>query len=346
MRVVHYLNQFFGGIGGEEKATSPLEERSGAIGPGRLLEQVLGDDSGIVYTLVCGDDYAAEHLEEITAAVVAKVREADADLFVAGPCFEAGRYGLAAGALCAAVQAELGIPVTTAMAAENPGVDLYRQELYIIDSGRNVARMRVVLTKMMILVSKMIAMETIGCPSEEGYHPRGFIRDEYVEKTAAVRLVDMLLAKVRGEPFESELMVTSFEPVPMPPPIPDMTKATVAIVTDGGLVPKGNPDKIAGISATNWGAYSIKGFDDLKGEGYEISHGGYDGRFVQEDPNRLVPVDVLREMEQDGTLGKLYDEFLSTSGLSNPLANSRRLGREMAQKLKEEGVDAVILTST
>ena len=346
MRVVHYLNQFFGGIGGEEKATSPLEERSGAIGPGRLLEQVLGDDSGIVYTLVCGDDYAAEHLEEITAAVVAKVREADADLFVAGPCFEAGRYGLAAGALCAAVQAELGIPVTTAMAAENPGVDLYRQELYIIDSGRNVARMRVVLTKMMILVSKMIAMETIGCPSEEGYHPRGFIRDEYVKKTAAVRLVDMLLAKVRGEPFESELMVTSFEPVPMPPPIPDMTKATVAIVTDGGLVPKGNPDKIAGISATNWGAYSIKGVDDLKGEGYEISHGGYDGRFVQEDPNRLVPVDVLREMEQDGTLGKLYDEFLSTSGLSNPLANSRRLGREMAQKLKEEGVDAVILTST
>ncbi len=346
MRVVHYLNQFFGGIGGEEKATSPLEERSGAIGPGRLLEQVLGDDSGIVYTLVCGDDYAAEHLEEITAAVVAKVREADADLFVAGPCFEAGRYGLAAGALCAAVQAELGIPVTTAMAAENPGVDLYRQELYIIDSGRNVARMRVVLTKMMILVSKMIAMETIGCPSEEGYHPRGFIRDEYVEKTAAVRLMDMLLAKVRGEPFESELMVTSFEPVPMPPPIPDMTKATVAIVTDGGLVPKGNPDKIAGISATNWGAYSIKSVDDLKGEGYEISHGGYDGRFVQEDPNRLVPVDVLREMEQDGTLGKLYDEFLSTSGLSNPLANSRRLGREMAQKLKEEGVDAVILTST
>ena len=346
MRVVHYLNQFFGGIGGEEKATSPLEERSGAIGPGRLLEQVLGDDSGIIYTLVCGDDYAAEHLEEITAAVVAKVREAEADLFVAGPCFEAGRYGLAAGALCAAVQAELGIPVMTAMAAENPGVDLYRQELYIIDSGRNVARMRDVLTKMVVLAKKLAAEETIGRPSEEGYHPRGFIRDEYVEKTAAERLVDMLLAKVRGEPFESELMVTTFEPVPMPPPVPDMTKATVAVVTDGGLVPKGNPDKIAGISATNWGAYSIKGVDDLKGEGYEISHGGYDGRFVQEDPDRLVPVDVLREMEQDGTLGKLYDEFLSTSGLSNPLANSRRLGREMAQKLKEEGVDAVILTST
>ncbi len=45
MRVVHYINQFFGGIGGEEAAGSPLEERSGSVGPGRLLEQLLGDDS-------------------------------------------------------------------------------------------------------------------------------------------------------------------------------------------------------------------------------------------------------------------------------------------------------------
>ena len=35
MRVVHYLNQFFGGIGGEEKAGVPLEARPGAVGPGR-----------------------------------------------------------------------------------------------------------------------------------------------------------------------------------------------------------------------------------------------------------------------------------------------------------------------
>ncbi|MCI0859784.1 MAG: hypothetical protein J4N81_13720, partial [Chloroflexi bacterium] len=39
MRVVHYLNQFFGGLGGEEKADLPPETRTGAVGPGRLLEQ-------------------------------------------------------------------------------------------------------------------------------------------------------------------------------------------------------------------------------------------------------------------------------------------------------------------
>jgi glycine reductase len=120
----------------------------------------------------------------------------------------------------------------------------------------------------------------------------------------------------------------------------------VAIVTDGGLVPKGNPDAIAPYAATNWGAYDISGLDDLKGENYEVSHRGYDTRYVEQDPDRLVPVDALRDLEKAGVVGKLHDCFISTSGLANPLANSRRLGREIAQKLKQEGVDAVILTST
>ena len=37
MRVVHYLNQFFGGIGAEEQAGMGLEVRDGAVGPGRAL---------------------------------------------------------------------------------------------------------------------------------------------------------------------------------------------------------------------------------------------------------------------------------------------------------------------
>jgi len=114
MRVVHYLNQFFGGLGGEEKAGTPLEKHEGAVGPGKLLEQFLGDGAQVVMTLVSGDNYAVENQQSIIAAVLEKVREANADLFVAGPCFQAGRYGMAAGALCSAVQAKLGIPVIPA----------------------------------------------------------------------------------------------------------------------------------------------------------------------------------------------------------------------------------------
>ena len=80
----------------------------------------------------------------------------------------------------------------------------------------------------------------------------------------------------------------------------------MAIVTDGGLVPKGNPDAIAPYAATNWGAYDISGLDDLKGEDYEVSHRGYDTRYVEQDPDRLVPVDALRDLEKAGVVGKLH----------------------------------------
>jgi glycine reductase len=346
MRIIHYLNQFFGGIGAEEQAGVPVEFRDGAVGPGKLLEQLLGDGAEIVLTIVCGDNYAVENQEELTAVVLAKVRATGADLFAAGPCFDAGRYGMAAGALCVAIQSQLGIPVVTAMSEENPGVDLYREALHIVDSGTSPLKTRDVLSKMASLGQKLAGKKPIGLPQEEGYLRRGLLRDQLVDKSAGARLVDMLIAKINQQPYESEMSPTSFKPVPMPAAIENLSKAKVMLITDGGLVPKGNPDRIEGTAATRWGAYNIEGRDDLRGEEYEVSHGGYDTRFVQEDPDRLVPLDAMRELEKRGVIGKLHDEFLSTCGRSNPLSNTRRLGREMAEKIKKEGIDAVILTST
>ena len=344
MRVVHYLNQFFGGIGGEEFGAEP-DVKEGPVGPGRLLVQLLGADTQIVKTIICGDNYAAENLPELTQWVIDQVRESEAELFVAGPCYEAGRYGLVSAGLCVAVQEQLGIAVVTGMAEENPGTDLHRRQLYIIDSGQNVAQMRDVLTKMVNIAKKQIAGESIGLPKDEGYHARGLLYDAFVPETAAERLVSMLYAKVTNQPYDSELKTALFEPVAAPPAIIDLSKARVAIVTDGGVVPRGNPDKISANAATNWGAYDIEGIDDLDAADYEVSHGGFDKRYVELDPDRMVPVDVMRLLEKAGVIGTLHNQFISTSGLSNPIANSRRLGREIAAKLKEEEVDAVILVS-
>jgi glycine reductase len=346
MRIVHYLNQFFGGLGGEEAAGVALEARAGAIGPGKLMEQLFGADAKVVLTLICGDNYAVENQDAMLADALEKIGCVQPDLFVAGPCFQAGRYGMAAGALCVAVQSRLNIPAVTGMANENPGADLYREALYIVDSGENAARMRDVLNSMTRLATKLLKQEAIGLPREEGYLPRGLICDRFVEQTAAERLVDMLLAKVKGQSYESEMASTQFAPVAMPPGVKDLSKAKVMLITDGGLVPKGNPDRIQGSAATRWGVYNISGCDDLKSENYEISHGGYDAQFVRQDPDRLVPLDVMRELEREGVIGKLHDAFISTSGLANPLSNTRRMGREMAQRARELGIDAIILTST
>jgi glycine reductase len=345
MRIVHYLNQFFGGIGGEEVAGTGMEVREGAVGPGRLLPQLLGNEAEVIKTIVCGDNWAAENLQELTARVVGEVRDSQADLFLAGPCFEAGRYGLAAGALCAAVKSELGITAVTAMAEENPGADIYRREVYIVDSGANVAAMRDVLTRMTSFAGKLMRKQEIGPPRSEGYLPQGFLHDDFVDETAAQRMASMLFAKMTGQPYESELKTATFPAVAAPPPVLNLAAARIAIVTDGGVVPRGNPDRISSSAATNWGAYDIDGVSDLKGEDYEVSHTGFDRRYVELDPDRMVPVDALRDLETQGVIGELHHQFISTSGLSNPISNSRRLGREIAQKLKEDEVDAVILVS-
>ena len=209
----------------------------------------MGEGAQVVRTIICGDNYAAENLEELTDRVLREVREAEADLFFAGPCFEAGRYGVACGALCAAVAASLEIPVATGMAVENPGVDLYRQSIYIVDSGAQVAGMRGALEKMAAIALKLASQQETGLPEEDGYIPQGILKDGFTDKTSAQRWVEMLFAKTTGKPYRSELPAPTFVPVPAPAPVADLSKAKIAIVTDGGLVPKGNPDNIAHFAA-------------------------------------------------------------------------------------------------
>ena len=98
MRVVHYLNQFFGGLGGEDKAGSLLEVREGAVGPGLLLEQLLGSDAKVIMTLVCGDNYAVEKQEAMIALALDKIREAGINvikLYGGNPDLNAGAPGTA-----------------------------------------------------------------------------------------------------------------------------------------------------------------------------------------------------------------------------------------------------------
>jgi glycine reductase len=81
-------------------------------------------------------------------------------------------------------------------------------------------------------------------------------------------------------------------------------------------------------------------------EAYEVSHTGYDSVFVRQDPNRLVPVDIMRDLESEGVIGQLHEVFYSTTGVANIVATMRKLGEEIAGELKEGGVSGVILTST
>ena len=265
---------------------------------------------------------------------------------IAGPAFNAGRYGVACGAICKAAQDKLGIPAVTGMYEENPGVDLYRRDVYITKSTDSPIGMTDVISRMVNIACKLVAHEKIGKPAEEGYFTRGFIRNEVSDKTAAERAVSMLLAKLQGQPFEPELALPKFDRIKPPAAVKALHSAKIALVTDGGLVPRGNPDKIESRQATKFGSYSITGLDRLSAEDYEGNHIGYDNSFVNEDPNRLVPVDAMRDLEAERVIGKLSDTFHSTAGVGTPPTNAKALGQAIAERLNSEGVTAVILTST
>ena len=346
LRVVCYVNQFFGQLGGEDKAGVGPQLIDGAVGAARAVQQALGDAGTVVATVVCGDNYAAEHPDRATAELVQLVAAARPDLLVAGPAFLAGRYGVACGALCAAVQAELKIPAVTGMHGENPGVELYRRRVYVVQTGGEATRMLEEAQKLVALGLALARGEAIGTPSAHGYFARGVTRNVVADTPAADRAVAMLLDKLAGRPFVSEVPRPAFPPVAPSRLVKTLEGATIALVTDGGLVPRGNPDGIEALNATRYGAYSIEGKSSLDAAQYDNPHRGYDTTWVKRDPHRLVPVDVARELEQSGAIGKLHETVYSTVGVATTLAQSARMGREIAEKLRAAGVDAVILTST
>lgn len=346
IRVVHYLNQFFGGVGGENQADVGPKAENGPVGPGKAVQQALGRRGEVVGTVICGDNYFAERIEEATEEVIQLIISYRPDAVIAGPAFQAGRYGIACGALCKAVQERLDIPAVTGMHRENPGVDLFRKDVYIVETEGSARKMAEVVSKIVDILSRLAAGQKIGKPTDEEYFSRGFLVNEIQDQTAAERAISMLLAKIRGESYETEVPLPSYDPVERSPGIEDLASATIALVTDGGLVLKGNPDKIEAERATRYGSYSIEGIDTLNPEDYEVKHSGYTHAFISEDPNRLVPVDVMREEEKEGKIGKLHNAFYTTAGCASIVENAKGMGKAIAKELKRAGVQGAILTST
>jgi betaine reductase len=339
MKVVHYVNQFFAGLGGEDKAGTPPTRLDGAVGPGRGLA---AEGLQIVSTVTCGDDYFAEHEEEALAALFGYLEELAPDVLVAGPAFGSGRYGYACGTLVAAA-AERGIPAVAAMHPENPGVDA-AGKAYVVPTTVNVAGMRDALPRLARLASALAEGRELGGPDEEGYLPRGLRRNYFAEKTGAERAIELLLGKLGGETRTE--VGGGLDRVEPPAAVPELSETLVALVTESGCVPQGNPDRLPSVRAQGWFRYALNGEQTLAAARYESVHGGFDVTLANEDPNRLVPLDTARELEREGRIGRVHGAFYTTTGNGTPVVTATRFGREIAMELREAGVGAVLLSGT
>ena len=344
IKVVHYVNQFAAGIGGEEMAHVTPELRDGTVGSGQAFNMAFGEEAEIVATVVCGDNYFSENLDKAKAEVLDMIKSKSPDVVIAGPAFNAGRYGFACGTVAEAVEVELGVPAFTGMFEENAGVE-FKGKVVIVPTKNSAAGMRDAVAKMAPLAIKLGKGEKLGPAFMEGYMP-GIRVNFFDNERGSKRAVDMLVKKLKGEEFVTEYPMPDFDRVEPNPAVKDLSKAKVALVTSGGIVPKGNPDRIESSSASKYGEYVIDGVMDLTEATYETAHGGYDPVYANLDADRVLPVDVMRDYEKEGKIGSLHGKFYTTTGNGTSVANSKAYSAEFAAKLKADGVDAVILTST
>lgn len=341
MRIVHYVNQFMAGIGGEEAADDPPRPHDGPLGPGRLLQRLLGDEHHVVATVSCGDDHAASNASAIED-ILDLVRAADPDLLVAGPAFSSGRNGLVTARLVAAAHAS-GLPAVGAMHPDNPGVPEAGAGV-LIASAAVAKEMRVSMEQLAAAAAKLLAGDNVTSDDGRiGSIPR---RNRLVTRHAAARAVDLALARLGGDDQATEIPLARIEMVRPAGAVQDPATATVALATEGGLVPMGNPDRLEAARVTRWFAYDVAGRDTFAEGEWESIDGGFSPVVVNADPNRLVPLDVGRALEREGCLGRLHDNVYVTTGNGTPVATARGFGVEWAAKLHQANVQAVVLTAT
>ena len=349
MKIIHYINQFFAGIGGEDKADQEPFIKSELIGPAMALNAMVSPNGAeVTHTIVCGDNFMGSRTDEAVEIILGFLADKEFDLFVAGPAFQAGRYGFACGTICKAVHAKYGVPVLTSMHVENPGVEMFKKDMPIFIGGKSAAKMRGDVTLMANYINKDLKGEPhTGCADEQ-YFARGIRHQAWPAgiKPAARRGVEMLIKKLNGEPYQTELVIPAKDLVPIAPAIKDLSKARIALCTTGGIVPVDNPDRIQSASATRWGRYDISGMERLESGVFKTIHAGFDPAAANADPNVIVPLDAMRAYEKQGRFGSLHPFFYSTVGTGTTEAEAKRMAQEIIPLLKQDKVDAIIMGST
>ena len=316
LRVAHYINQFFAGIGGEEQAGVGVSFRDGAVGPGRALATAFGDAATVVGTIVCGDNFAAEQPDDAQRAIASHLGDVKPDVLVAGPAFASGRYGLACAHACLTAT-RLGVPAVTAMHRDNPGATSFRKSVLIVPTGESAMSMPAALEHVTRLATKLGRREPLNPAEVEGYLPQGNRRVWDRGRPGWERALDMLLAKLHGRPFVTE-------------------------------VPYNAPEKVEPVSAnaTRYHRHSVRDLEQLTPEGWEAFHAGYFNHIVNRNPNYILPLSFLRDLEKHGRIGGVHEYMYALPGVSTPVAVATGLGQAIARDLSTAGVDGCLLVAT
>ena len=338
-KILHYLNQFFAGIGGEDKAGQEFLFLSHAVGPGVVLRDLLKSPEVEYATVVCGDNFFHENEEAVLASLTEAVTQFAPDLFIAGPAFHAGRYGLACAKAASFVRQRWNIPALTGLYEENPGTREIGRHVLVIQTGSSAASMQATLKRCADLAALLLKKDFDGVERFKEEYCLRIPRRFTVQAGASdsVRAADMLVAKLGGVAVESEIPRVEF--VPSSDSRGDSRSvACNAGDRDGrGFGAERQSRPSSELRGTKYFKYSIKERDDLKPGEFEAMHTGYDTSTVNADPDRLIPLDAMRTLERAGNFGRLHDYYYVTTGTGAMPAKMQELGVGIAEEAARLG---------
>lgn len=169
---------------------------------------------------------------------------------------------------------------------------------------------------------------------------------------AITRLKNRLIARViRHIPALGERLAAAYapwqshEPTPWSPPDKPLAACKVAVVTTAGVHHRSQPpfdmlDRDGDPSFRELEAATIAG-------DFTITHDYYDHTDAERDLNIVLPLDRLRELVAEGVIGALAETHYALMGHIDGrhiLTLMHDTARQVADKLKRDQVDAVLLT--
>lgn len=141
--------------------------------------------------------------------------------------------------------------------------------------------------------------------------------------------------------LQSEIYVPITPPPVWTPVTKELKDMVIGLATAAGVHMKSDPRfNLAG----DFSFRVVPGDADVKD--MMVSHGGYDNGDVNKDINCMFPIDRIRELVEEGYIKGIAPVnfgFMGGGGDQDKFRNET--GPEIARQLKEEGVDAVILTA-
>lgn len=134
------------------------------------------------------------------------------------------------------------------------------------------------------------------------------------------------------------------DPVPCATLAKPLAECRVALVTTAGLVPRGEPSFDDGTRGGDWSYRVLPAATDLATLGEFQRSGSFDHTGIARDRNLAFPLDRLRDLASDGTIGAVAPRHLSFMGsITAPGRLVRDSIPEATQLLVDDAVDVALL---